>query len=156
MERRTVGILFLVIVLVVAFGAVIYSQEHDHGKAQEQKKEHENMMGHLDKMMEQCHHMSNNMTKILMKEHPDAMGMMNMKNMMMGMQNMSKQMKDMMESMNSMMMDEEMMKNQEMKNNMEQMKEHMMKMMENMHGAMGNMQHVSQKIEEKKKEKIEK
>ena len=99
MEKGTLGILFLVIVLVVAFGTFVYSQEHEHGKVQQEKNEQKGMMGHMDKMMGQCQHMMKNMDMMMAKKCPGSMGMMNMKGMMMQMQNMSQQMKHMMANM---------------------------------------------------------
>ncbi len=67
LNNKTLGILFLAIVLVAVFGLVGYSQEHEHGKAQQEKKESKSMMGHMDKMIESMHKSMESMEHMLKK-----------------------------------------------------------------------------------------
>lgn len=144
---KTIGAIFFIFIMVVLFGSFSFSQEKK--ETVPQKTTTEEMMGSMDKMMEQCNQM---MKKMYMgmgeKITLGCVGMMNMKDMGMMMQNMSLNMNIIMENMNSLMKNQEMMKDDVMKKNMETMQEHMKMMTENMQGATNSMEEMTNRMNE--------
>ena len=144
---KTIEAISFIFIMVVLFGSFGFSQEKK--ETVPQKDMMKEMMGNMDKTMEQCSKMMDNMNMMMGKNlTPGCMGMMNVNGMGMMMHNMSQNMKSMMENMDSMMKNQVMMKDDVMKKNMETMQEHMKMMTENMQDAMNSMEEMTKRMEE--------
>jgi ElaB/YqjD/DUF883 family membrane-anchored ribosome-binding protein len=130
---KTIGAISFILVVVILFWSFSFSQQEKG--TMPQKSPAEEMMGNMDKMMEQ-------------KMTPGCMGMMSVNEMGMTMHNLSQNMKSMLENMDSMMKNPEMMKDEVMKKQMEAMQDHMKMMTEHMQGAMNSMQEMTKRMEE--------